>query len=143
MRYWKILIPGVLVVFSVADLAIAQGSEPTDGPAGGICRFVDEDGDGFNDLAPDADGDGIPNGLDPDYVRTEDGEGQESQHSWAGNLFTRMFGRIEMYQSSAEIHGPATGPGMNSGFGPGETGGNGSSGGQGQAQQAGRRGGRR
>lgn len=30
-------------------------------------RFVDENGDGFNDNAPDADGDGIPNGQDPDY----------------------------------------------------------------------------
>ncbi len=30
-------------------------------------NFVDEDGDGFNDLAPDADGDGIPNGQDEDY----------------------------------------------------------------------------
>ncbi len=29
--------------------------------------FVDEDGDGYNDLAPDHDGDGIPNGLDPDW----------------------------------------------------------------------------
>lgn len=31
--------------------------------------FVDLDGDGFNDNAPDHDGDGIPNGLDPDYKR--------------------------------------------------------------------------
>jgi len=31
-------------------------------------RFVDENGDGYNDNAPDADGDGIPNGLDPDYT---------------------------------------------------------------------------
>ena len=30
-------------------------------------NFVDEDGDGYNDNAPDHDGDGIPNGLDPDY----------------------------------------------------------------------------
>ena len=29
--------------------------------------FVDENGDGFNDFAPDHDGDGIPNGQDPDY----------------------------------------------------------------------------
>lgn len=29
--------------------------------------FVDENGDGYNDNAPDADGDGIPNGMDPDY----------------------------------------------------------------------------
>lgn len=29
--------------------------------------FVDADGDGYNDNAPDHDGDGIPNGIDPDY----------------------------------------------------------------------------
>jgi hypothetical protein len=29
--------------------------------------FIDEDGDGYNDNAPDHDGDGIPNGLDPDW----------------------------------------------------------------------------
>ena len=28
--------------------------------------FLDEDGDGFNDLLPDADGDGVPDMLDPD-----------------------------------------------------------------------------
>lgn len=32
-------------------------------------NFVDSDGDGYNDNAPDIDGDGIPNGQDPDYVR--------------------------------------------------------------------------
>ena len=31
--------------------------------------FIDEDGDGYNDNAPDHDGDGIPNGLDPDYQK--------------------------------------------------------------------------
>jgi hypothetical protein len=30
-------------------------------------KFVDENGDGFNDNAPDTDGDGIPNGRDEDY----------------------------------------------------------------------------
>jgi hypothetical protein len=30
-------------------------------------RFQDKNGDGFNDNAPDHDGDGIPNGQDPDY----------------------------------------------------------------------------
>ncbi len=38
--------------------------------------FVDANGDGFNDNAPDADGDGIPNGQDPDYVRNGSGRGQ-------------------------------------------------------------------
>lgn len=31
--------------------------------------FVDKNGDGYNDMAPDHDGDGIPNGLDPDWTK--------------------------------------------------------------------------
>jgi hypothetical protein len=38
--------------------------------------FVDEDGDGFNDNAPDLDGDGIPNGQDPDYDGTKARQGK-------------------------------------------------------------------
>ena len=38
--------------------------------------FVDENGDGYNDRAPDADGDGIPNGMDPDYTGPKHGHGQ-------------------------------------------------------------------
>ncbi len=32
-------------------------------------HFVDKNGDGYNDNAPDHDGDGIPNGLDPDWLK--------------------------------------------------------------------------
>lgn len=32
-------------------------------------NFVDKNGDGYNDNAPDHDGDGIPNGLDQDYIK--------------------------------------------------------------------------
>ncbi len=39
-------------------------------------HFVDVNGDGYNDNAPDADGDGIPNGQDPDYVRSGSGRGR-------------------------------------------------------------------
>ncbi|MFH1571663.1 MAG: hypothetical protein ABIL09_26980, partial [Gemmatimonadota bacterium] len=39
-------------------------------------QFVDENGDGINDRAPDADGDGIVNHLDPDFVRPGLGQGQ-------------------------------------------------------------------
>jgi hypothetical protein len=40
--------------------------------------FVDEDGDGVNDLAADHDGDGIPNGQDSDWVKNkEDGTGYQ------------------------------------------------------------------
>jgi len=38
-------------------------------------RFVDENGDGINDLFRDHDGDGIPNGQDPDWAPPEDGTG--------------------------------------------------------------------
>jgi hypothetical protein len=34
-------------------------------------KFVDEDGDGYNDNAPDHDGDGIPNRLDPDWKKLQ------------------------------------------------------------------------
>jgi len=31
--------------------------------------FVDKDGNGYNDNAPDHDADGIPNGVDPDFAK--------------------------------------------------------------------------
>lgn len=43
-------------------------------------RFLDENGDGINDLAKDADGDGIPNGQDPDWVKPLDGTGYKEQN---------------------------------------------------------------
>lgn len=41
--------------------------------------FIDENGDGINDAAKDADGDGIPNCQDPDWVRPQDGTGDKTQ----------------------------------------------------------------
>ncbi len=41
--------------------------------------FVDENGDGINDLARDADGDGIPNCQDPDWARPQGGTGYQTQ----------------------------------------------------------------
>ena len=64
-----------MFVLLVAGPAAAQDDGPRQ--ANGVCGFVDEDGDGFNDLAPDADGDGIPNGQDPDYVKPADGTGSQ------------------------------------------------------------------
>ena len=42
--------------------------------------FVDENGDGINDLAKDADGDGVPNCQDPDWTRPLDGTGYKEQY---------------------------------------------------------------
>lgn len=45
-------------------------------------RFVDEDGDGYNDNAPDHDGDGIPNGLDPDWQKLKAGKGKKKSNRY-------------------------------------------------------------
>jgi len=41
--------------------------------------FVDKDGDGYNDNAPDHDGDGIPNGLDPDWAKQKRKRAHQAQ----------------------------------------------------------------
>ena len=41
--------------------------------------FVDENGDGYNDNAPDHDGDGIPNGQDEDYEGSKARKGNNSK----------------------------------------------------------------
>lgn len=41
--------------------------------------FVDKDGDGYNDNAPDDDGDGIPNSLDPDWYKKKKSKTHQDQ----------------------------------------------------------------
>jgi hypothetical protein len=65
--------------------------------------FVDENGDGINDLAKDADGDGIPNGQDPDWVKPGDGTGYKAQHKIGKGSFrtgTMAAGRASRTGSS-------------------------------------------
>lgn len=78
----KNLIIGLFVMFGVILMA-APGSRAQTCNGSGT-NFVDLNGDGFNDNAPDYDGDGIPNGLDPDYIKNaQDGSGYQHQK---GNL---------------------------------------------------------
>ena len=42
-------------------------------------HFIDKDGDGYNDNAPDHDGDGIPNGLDPDWQILKNEKGNKKK----------------------------------------------------------------
>jgi len=135
----------------------AQDFGPGNGDGAGECQFIDEDGDGFNDLAPDADGDGIPNGLDPDYVKPADGTG--NQFKWAGSygkLFRQMFGQdvaSAMKTGEAGHYGPGDGTGDCIGdglgggaFGPGAGTGDNTGGGNSSDNSEGtqeRRGGRR
>lgn len=70
----------VFVIFYLTELSFAQDSTETkqstkiktSDQSNQIKhgrQFVDKNGDGYNDNAPDHDGDGIPNGLDPDYLK--------------------------------------------------------------------------
>lgn len=54
----------LLTVFLSGNV-LAQDTGADQGHGSG---FVDTDGDGYNDNAPDYDGDGIPNGRDADYT---------------------------------------------------------------------------
>ncbi len=63
-------------------------------------KFVDKDGDGYNDNAPDHDVDGIPNGLDADYIKFKkrkhlkytdaDGDGINDNLMFTGKHRNRM-----------------------------------------------------
>ena len=138
----------ILLTFAIillASVAMAQDDSeciPGEGPGqgNGVCQFIDEDGDGFNDLAPDADGDGIPNGLDDDFVRPEDGSGLGSG-SGAMNQLRQMFGKLDEVLGQfalktgvenghmfgvGDCTGIGDGPADGTGFGPGSAdGGNG------------------
>jgi hypothetical protein len=151
MHRYSLTILGLFLTLLLASSASAQEANPTPGSNddSGMCLFIDEDGDGFNDLAPDADGDGIPNGLDPDYVRPEDGEGQQHQWKWIDGLFAKVFGfSIEGEMNgnafgAGESGGMSAGPGTGTGFGPSTASSGMTGSGESQAEQAGRRGGRR
>lgn len=143
MKTRTITIAAILVFGLAAGASRAQdGFGPGDGD--GVCPFVDEDGDGFNDLAPDHDGDGIPNGLDPDWIKPEDGTG--AMHRYAaqyGELLRKFFGEdvvAGMGAGNGHAWGPGDGTGTGvgpqdgTGFGPGPGTGAGDGDGEGDGQ---------
>ena len=57
-------------------------------------QFVDQNGDGINDLYRDHDNDGIPNCQDPDWTPPQDGTGYKSgQGAGQGNAATQAGNR--------------------------------------------------
>ncbi len=89
-----------LSVIATATIALVAAAEKVPVPAQTISQkelvqrfgFIDENSDGINDLARDADNDGIPNCLDPDWVRPEDGSGYKNQYGYkhqTGNVRNR------------------------------------------------------
>lgn len=65
----------LLVAFVTPDL-LAQTADTSMVKHGR--NFVDNNGDGYNDNAPDHDGDGIPNGLDPDFLGAKNQKGKRA-----------------------------------------------------------------
>ena len=70
--------------------------------------FVDLDGDGINDNAMDDDGDGIPNGQDPDYTKPEDGTGKQNKF---GSKSMNQNGKGSMNRNGSGTFGPGNGNG--------------------------------
>ena len=81
-------------------------------------------------LARDADGDGIPNGQDPDWVKPQDGTGLKAQHKngqpdeaemtkgqKAGKITKSSFGKGS-FRSGTKAAGQMTGAGVCDGTGP-------------------------
>ncbi len=86
--------------------------------------FVDLNGDGICDnfqtgYGFDNDGDGIPNGQDPDYVKPMDGSGKKFMH---GNMSKNNVGKGAFGTGDGTGNsgvGPKDGTGYGSGFGTG------------------------
>ncbi len=130
MKRNLITLLAAIFVLMLASVASAQDFGP--GQGNGVCQFIDEDGDGFNDLAPDADGDGIPNGMDDDFVKPEDGTGNMYGFGQGGGMGEKNldFAKGEGMGQGAgagsgkgygvgDGSGIGTGPGDGTGFGPG------------------------
>ncbi|MEZ4650206.1 MAG: hypothetical protein R3E97_15770 [Candidatus Eisenbacteria bacterium] len=73
MKKLSVMLAAVLALAVVS--AVVMAGPNGSGKVHRATNYVDANGDGYNDLAPDADGDGIPNGADADYVRSRDGSG--------------------------------------------------------------------
>jgi hypothetical protein len=119
MRIRLVFLATAAVLALVATAATAAGpamNRNGPGPGGGMC---------YNPLAPDADGDGIPNGLDPDYAPPRDGSGRGlcragAQLGWFDILAMRFgFGPGAGYGPGDGTGNGRVGPRDGTGFGPG------------------------
>ncbi len=75
----------LIINLLIVSFAFAQNPQTVSKPA--KPQFLDLDGDGFNDLAPDIDSDGIPDCIDSDFVP---GENPLGISRWHHNWFVAM-----------------------------------------------------
>lgn len=116
---WRVIILGwFLLIASITPLDSVQAiDKKQNGHEIGVNGFLDEDGDGFNDLLPDSDGDGVPDALDPDFR----GHGPDSANGYGPGQCMPDSGGPMHDRWSGEM-GPHGEPGM---YGPGDTTGHG------------------
>ncbi|UCF62758.1 MAG: hypothetical protein JSW33_09220, partial [bacterium] len=92
-------------------------------------HFVDQDGDGFHDYAPDHDKDGIPNGQDADYLGAGKGQRKAAFRDTDGDGIDDNMTKImrqDQKRNRKAGYGPGDGTGYQgqgpkdgSGYGPG------------------------
>ena len=78
-------------------------------------NFVDKNGDGYNDNAPDDDGDGIPNALDPDFKGPRRQKGKQGFVDLNGDGINDNNGILNGNKGKNGF-GPAAGKGKGPGF---------------------------
>ncbi|UCG63337.1 MAG: hypothetical protein JSV52_02910 [Candidatus Zixiibacteriota bacterium] len=100
MRIRSIVLTAMVMLGSVLLLMPAAGAQMCESTGN---NFVDLNGDGFNDNAPDHDGDGIPNGLDADYVKHAQAGTGYQMHRGHGEHASAHFEGDDM--TRAESHG--------------------------------------
>jgi hypothetical protein len=144
MRIKHILTVAVMVLMlSFGSTLMAQKGQAardevrigwTENRPGARLFFVDENGDGICDQFQDHDGDGIPNGQDPDWEQPKDGSGsqkrlgqQQDRGSFANrNAFREQNGDGQYNRSFRYRQNQAGGPGCDEsgpkGNGPGSGG---------------------
>jgi hypothetical protein len=102
----------VLAMGALAQTAGNQVQTKTQTRARVRAMFVDQNGDGINDMLRDHDNDGIPNCQDADWTRPQDGTGMKNQ-------FGRKSGESWGRGSFRGSQGPfGTGTGVCDGTGP-------------------------
>jgi hypothetical protein len=81
----KILFSKILIFVIIFPCSVLFAQDSTNAKSTNIehgQHFIDEDGDGYNDNAPDHDNDGIPNGLDPDWQKEKGQKGKGNRRRY-------------------------------------------------------------
>ena len=99
----------LLGFFFISNSSYAQQGKGSKAGRG----FVDLNGDGINDYAIDSDNDGVPNCLDPDFVRPMDGSGRKLMKGSAAKK------GIGGYGPGNGTGNQGVGPKDGTGYGPG------------------------